>query len=57
MSTQRHLQLVLDHEGHRQAVRVFADDVDVMPLPRPLQALQDQHDRLACVEIGSYLVS
>ena len=50
VSTQGHLQLVLDHEGGGQGVRVDTDDVNITPLPRPPQALQDQQYGLACVE-------
>ena len=48
--TQGHLQLLMDHEGGGQGVRVDTDDVNIAPLPRPPQALQDQQYGLTCVE-------
>ena len=50
VSTQGHLQLVLDHEGDGQGVRVYADDVNIAPLTQQPQALQHQQYGLACKE-------
>ena len=50
VSTQGHLQLVLDHEGGGQGVWVYADDVNITPQTQQPQALQHQQYGLACKE-------
>ena len=47
---QGHLQLVPDHVGGSQGGSADTDDVNIAPLPRPPQALQDQQYGLTCVE-------
>ena len=48
VSTQGHLQLVPDHEGGGQGVRVDTDDVNIAPLPQQPQSLKYQQYRLSC---------